>query len=178
MNLRNRASKSFLWTGVEHIGAQGISFVISVIIARLLFPEDFGLIGMLVVFTAIANILVDCGMSHSIIRTQHADKLDYASVFRFNVAVALLLYALLFFTAPLIARFYETETLTVLLRWYALIVVANALGIVQKARLVRSLQFKRLLKLTLPSILMGGSTGIAMAYYGFGVWSLVGSGLV
>lgn len=154
-------------------GTQAINFIVTVLLARLLLPEEFGLIGMIAIFIAIAKALVDGGFVSSLIRTKEADNIDYSTVFFTNFLSALLLYGILFFSAPYIANFYDQEILVNILRVLGLVLIINALSLVQSTKLNKALQFKTQFKLQLPSLIISAALSIWMAYNGYGVWSLV-----
>ncbi len=173
MSLRAKAVSGVSWVMIEQLGGRGISLIVSIVLARILLPEDFGLIGMIVVFNAVGKSLVDAGMSQSIIRTESPDESDYASVFVINCIASILIYILLFMLAPSIARFYGYEVLTSMVRVYSLSIIFDALSTVQITRLTKNLDFKRQMTIQIPSLFIGGVTGIVLALMGFGVWSLV-----
>lgn len=167
-----------LWSFGQQIGNQMVSFSISILLARLLLPEDFGIIGLTYVFLTFGNLLIDAGMSHSLIRTQHPTAIDYATVFFSNLGIAFLLYLVLFISAPSVALFYQQPLLTPIIRVNSLSFIVIACSTVQNAILLHQLKFKKLLLLSLPSNCIGGLVGVCMAYNGFGVWSLVATSLV
>ena len=174
MSLRNQAISGVKWTALQQISNQIISLVISIILARLLLPEEFGLIGMIAIFIAIGNLMMQSGMTSSIIRSKTLDNDDYTTVFYFNLAIGILMYLLLYISAPLIAGFYNQEILTDIIRVYAFIFILQAFAAVQYAYLNRIMNFKKLMMISVPSLILAGITGIIMALKGYGVWSLVG----
>ncbi|WP_224490266.1 lipopolysaccharide biosynthesis protein [Robertkochia flava] len=178
MSLKKKALSGVFWTTLQQFGTQGVGFIVSVILARLLMPSEFGLIAMLGIFMGLGTALVNGGMTQSLIRTQNPDEDDFSTVFYFNLAGSLIIYGIIFFTAPLIAAFYDQELLTNLVRVYAVTIIINAFGAVQLTRLTKIMDFKTQLKVSLPSTILSGITGISMAYFGFGVWSLVGAAIV
>ncbi len=173
MSLRKVALAGMIWTFAQQMSSQSINFIISVVLARILMPAEFGIIGMIAVFVAIGTSLVNSGMTQSLIRTENPDQDDYSTVFFFNLGVSILIYGILFLTAPLIAEFYSQPILTNVLRVYCLSFIFDALSAVQMARLTKAMNFKKQMQIALPSLLVGGTLGIALAYSGFGVWSLV-----
>lgn len=173
MSLRKQALSGMIWTFSQQFGAQIISFTVGIILARLLLPSDFGTIAMFSVVLAIGGSLVDSGMSSSLIRTNDADQKDFSTVFWFNLVVSILIYGLIFFLAPLIARFYEVEILTDIIRISSITIIINAFSAIQSTRLVKEMNFKTLFKIRLPSLIIGGITGIVLALNGFGIWALV-----
>ena len=173
MSLKKKALKGFSWTFFQLFSNQLISFFVSIILARLLLPEEFGLIGMVVIFIALSETLINSGLSYSLIRSENLDEEDYSTVFFFNLLVSLIVYIVIFFLAPYIASFYNQEILTKLIRVYSITFIINAFSTVQTARLTKIMDFKTQMKVSLPSLVIGSSIGIYMAYNGFGVWSLV-----
>lgn len=177
MSLRKQALAGSFWAFLQQFSSQGIGFVVSVILARLLLPEEFGLIAMIMVFIGIGNILMNAGLGSSLIRTKNPTQVDYSTVFFFNLVGSIVIYAIIFAIAPLIADFYNQEILTNLVRWYAIIFIINAFSMIQLTRLTKIMDFKTQMIVALPSLAISGSVGIYMAYTGYGVWSLVGQAL-
>lgn len=164
---------NFLWRFAERCGAQGVSFIVSVVLARLLAPEVYGTIALVTVFTAILNVFVDSGLGNALVQKKDADDLDFSSVFYFNVAVCCLLYLGMFLAAPFIAEFYNRLELTQVIRVLSLTLVISGVKNVQQAYVSRTMQFKRFFFATLGGTVGAAVIGIAMAYCGFGVWALV-----
>jgi len=173
MSLRKKTLSGIAWTFGQQVGVQGINFIVQIILARLLLPSDFGLIAMIQIFLAIGKTLMDSGMTSSLIRTENADQRDYSTVFFINLFASIGLYLLLFFTAPLIASFFNQELLTLIIRVYTLSFVIQALVGVQTTRLTKEMNFKLQMYMQIPSTLCGGIAGVILAYKGYGVWSLV-----
>ncbi|WP_301708255.1 lipopolysaccharide biosynthesis protein [uncultured Duncaniella sp.] len=178
ISIKHQAASGMVWTAVERFGSQIVQFIIGIVLARLLLPDDYGLIGMLAIFMAISQTFLDCGFANALIQKKDRDEIDYSTVFYFNLAVALILYGILFFFAPIIADFYNQPILTEITRVYSLTLIVNALSIVQTARLSIDLDFKLQAKASIISILISGTIGIVFAYNGFGVWALVSQGLL
>jgi len=174
MSLRKQAVNGAVWTYIQQFGTQLISFIVSIILARVLLPEEFGLIGMIAIFMGIGSTLFDGGMTSSLIRSENLEKSDYSTVFVFNLIVSVMVYWIIFFIAPLIADFYKQPLLTQITRVYALSFVFSAFGSVQNTLLTKSMNFKKQTMLTVPALLTGSVVGLVMAYKEFGVWSLVG----
>ncbi len=149
-----------------------MQMTIQIFLARLLAPQEFGLIGMLWIFTAIALSLVESGFGAALIQKKEVRNIDLNTVFYFNILVSAVLYALLFFGAPLIAGFYREPKLIALIRVISLGLIINAFGMVQTVRLARELDFRTQLKVRLSALALSGTTGIILAFKGFGVWSL------
>ena len=144
-----------------------------IIMARILTPEDYGLVGMVTIFIAVSQSLVDSGFSQALIRKQDRSETDNSTVFFFNIAVGLVLYLILFLCAPLIARFYDQPLLTPLTRLISLSVLINSFVVVQRALLTVKIDFKTQAKASLAAAIIAGAVGISMAYTGFGVWAIV-----
>lgn len=172
-NIKEKALSSLVWRFLERCGAQGVSFIVSIILARLLAPEVYGVISLVTVFTAILQVFVDSGMGNALIQKKDADDLDFSSVFYFNLIMCALLYLLLFFCAPLIASFYNNSELTPVIRVIGITLLISGVKNVQQAYISRTLQFKRFFFATLGGTVGAAIVGIAMAYMGFGVWALV-----
>lgn len=173
MSLRSTALRGMLWTYMDQFGGQIINFVISVLLARILLPEEFGIIAIIWVFVAISNSLVGSGFGQALIRKKDVDELDFSSVFYINFAVSLLVYFILFSTAPLIADFYDDARLTSVTRVIGLGVIINAFSLVQIARLSQKMDFKTQMVVRLPSLIIGGVIGVWAALNGYSYWSLV-----
>ena len=168
---------NLLWRFAERCGAQAVSFLVSIILARLLAPEAYGTIALAMVFINILQVFVDSGMGTALIQKKDADDLDFSSVFYFNIAACLVLYAGLFLAAPSIAQFYGDPALTALVRALSLTVVVSGVRNIQQSYVSRHLLFKRFFFSTIGSTLASAVVGIVMAYAGFGVWALVGQSL-
>ena len=172
-SLRNKAAKGILWSTVERFSVQGVQFLIMIVMARLLTPHDYGLIGMLAIFIAVAQSLIDSGFSQALIRKQDRTEVDNNTVFYFNIVVSALLYLILYVSAPLVADFYNTPQLCSVMRVVCLSIIFNSLAVVQRALLTIKIDFKTQAKAALTAAVTSGVVGITMAYHGFGVWSLV-----
>lgn len=174
VSLKSQTIKGIGWSAVENITRLGVTFIVSIILARLLSPEEYGLIGILTIFIAVFNAIVDGGFTKAIIRKQDATDTDYSTIFYTNFFISVVLGALMFFCAKPIAVFFERNELVGLTKVMASVVVINALSIVPRARTTKALDFKTQAKITFISSLGSGVIGITMAYMGYGVWSLVG----
>lgn len=172
-SLKNKTLKGTIWGTIERFSVQGIQFLVMIIMARILTPEDYGLVGMLAIFIAISQSLIDSGFSQALIRKQDRSEIDNSTIFYFNIVVGLILYFILFLSAPLIAEFYNEPILTPLTRIISLSIVINSLVVVQRALLTVKIDFKTQAKATLTGAIISGVVGITMAYTGFGVWSIV-----
>jgi teichuronic acid exporter len=176
--IRNQTFSGLFWTFSQQFSSQLIIFINSIFLARLLLPSEFGLIAMVTVFVAIGNSLVIGGMSSSLIRTPNANDEDYSTVFYVNLAVSLVLYFIIYFCAPFIADFYKQSMLVAIIRIYTLTFIITAFVAVQTTRLTKEMQFKIQMKMQIPSLIVGGISGIILAYLGYGVWSLVWMNLI
>lgn len=166
------------WKFAERILAQGTSFIVSIILARLMMPEDYGIVAIVLVFLNIANVFVADGFSQALIQKKGANETDFSTVFYCSFGVACVLYVILFVTAPWIAAFYDNELLIPVLRVFSLRVLMVAYDSVQHAYIAKNMMFKRFFLSTLLGTVISGVVGIIMAYHGFGVWALVAQYLV
>ena len=165
--------KNFLWRFAERCGAQMVTFVVSIVLARILAPEDYGTIALITVFTNIMQVFVDSGLGTALIQKKDADDLDFSSVFYFNFVVCLVLYGVMFVAAPLIAAFYNDATLTPLVRVISLTIVISGVKGIQQSYVSRNMLFKRFFFATLGGTIFSAFLGIGLAYAGFGVWAIV-----
>lgn len=172
-NLKTKTQKGIVWSFIERFATQGVQFLFGIILARILSPEDYGIIAMPLVFLAIAQCFIDSGFSSALIRKQNLTEDDLSTAFYFNVGVGVICYLLLFFTSPLIADFYNTPILANLLKVTALATLFNPLSAVQQALLTRKIDFKTQAAISLSGAFVSGVAGLVMAYSGFGVWALV-----
>lgn len=163
---------------MERFSVQGIQFLVMIIMARLLTPKDYGLVGMVAIFIAVSQSLVDSGFSQALIRKQNRTETDNSTVFYFNIVVGALLYFILFAIAPWVADFYDSPELTALMRVVCLSVVFNSFVVVQRALLTVNIDFKTQAKASLTAAIVSGIVGISMAYSGFSYWSIVAQQLV
>lgn len=173
MNLRKKTINGLIWTFTQQFGVQAISFIITIVLARILGPSEFGIIAMLAVFIAVGGLLLDGGLTSSLIRTGRANHKDYSTVFFFNLGGSIVIYGLVYFLAPIISSFYKQEILISVLRIYSIVFIINAFYEIQNARLVKVMNFKTQALIQIPSVLTSGLIGIFLAKNGFGVWSLV-----
>lgn len=171
-SLKGKAVSGFIWSILDKAGQQGLAFVVGIILARLLSVEDYGLIGVLAIFTAIANILQESGFSAALIQAKEVSQKDYASVFYFNILVSAVIYVLYFFSSPWIAAFYDKEILTNLSRFIFLAFLFNAWGIVQNVQLVKSMNFKQITKINFFSGVFSLTVALFLGFAGYGVWAL------
>lgn len=175
--MTNKVMSSLFWKFMERGGTQGIQFIVQIILARLLLPEDYGLIALVVIFTSIAGVFVQSGFNSALIQKKDADETDFSSVFYLSLGLACMIYALLFFTAPLIAGFYGMPQIVPVFRVLSFTLLFGAVNSLQNAVISRNFQFKKLFFSSTGGLLVSGAVGIYMAYMGYGVWALVGQQL-
>ena len=161
------------WAFLDQFSSKGISLIVSIVLARILSPNDFGMMGLIYFFTAIAQELVDSGLSSSLIRDKQADKKDFSTIFVSNVAISIFIYCLVFAIAPYFASYYAIPELELILKVYGLIFIINAFSNVQLTLLNKDLQFRKTLLLNLPGIIIGSLIAIYLAFKDYGVWSIV-----
>lgn len=171
--VKNSILKNFIWRFAERCGAQLVTFIVSIVLARILAPEDYGTIALVTVFTTILQVFVDSGLGTALIQKKDADDLDFSSVFYFNFAVCLILYLGMFIAAPFIAKFYNDVSLTPVVRVISLTIVMSGIKGIQQAYVSRHMMFKRFFFSTIGGTIFSAFFGIALAYAGFGVWALV-----
>ena len=172
-NLKEQTLSGVKWSAIGRFSTQGISFIIGLMLARMLSPTDYGLVGMLGIFFAIAQTFIDSGFGSALIRKKDCTDEDYSTAFYFNIAVGIACFLILYLFAPLIASFFDTPILKDIVRVLSINLFINSLTIVQGARLTAAIDFKSQAKVSLITTILSGGIGLAMAYNGFGVWSLV-----
>lgn len=173
MSLKQQALTGIFWTFAQQLGTQIISFVVSLILARILLPSDFGTIAIFSILMGIGGVLIDSGLTNSLIRTQNIDDADLSTVFYFNFTVSILIYSIIAFTAPWVSAFFKMPELTKIIRIYTIILPVSAFSAIQRTLLTKKMDFKTQLKVQIPSLVVGGISGIIFALTGFGVWALV-----
>ena len=176
-SLKDKTVKGTIWSGIDNIAQMGVSFVVSIVLARLLTPDDYGLIGIITIFTAVCTALINGGFTSALIRKKDVTEDDYNTVFITNLGMSLILYVIIFFSAPLIANFFGRDELVALTRVVSLGMIIGALALVQQTRLTKRIDFKTQTKITLIASVSSGVIGIVMALAGCGVWSLVAQSL-
>jgi len=172
-SLKRKSINGLIWSFIDLIAYQGIQFAIQIVLARLLLPEHFGIIGMIIVFIAISNSIVDSGFSQALIRDQHTSQEDYSTVFHFNLFMSIVMYFILFTLAGPISAFYGEPQLINIIRVLAVVLVINSFGIIQRTMLIKNVDFKTITKVSVIAAIISGSITIIMASLGFGIWSLV-----
>lgn len=170
---KKRVTTNFLWRFLERCGAEGVTFIVSIVLARILDPTTYGTVALVTVFTSLLQVFVDSGLATALIQKKDADDIDFSTVFYFNFGMCLFLYALMFFAAPYIAKFYKIPELTPVIRVLSLILVVSGVKNVQQAYVSRHLMFKKFFFATLIGTIGAAVLGIWMAYNGYGVWALV-----
>lgn len=170
-----KALSGAVWKFAERIAAQGVTTVVGIILARLLAPEHYGVIAIVNIFITICNVFVVTGLGESLIQKKDADELDFSSIFFVNLSMSVILYIILFFSAPYITSFYGKgyETLTPIIRIMGLRLILAAVNSIQHAKISRDFAFKKYFFVTLIGTIVSGVVGITLAYLGFGVWALV-----
>lgn len=177
-SLKQQTISGMIWSSLQRFGTMGISFISNIVLARMLTPDDYGCIGMLMIFIALSNTFIDGGFGSALIQKKRPTSEDYSTIFYWNIFLGIALYAVLFFCAPFIADFYNIPLLTEVLRVQGIILVINALGIIQANQLRKQLKFKSIAQVTLAASLFSVIVAIVMAYMGCGVWSLVAQQIV
>lgn len=176
-SVRSQLLHGVVWNFIEKVLIRGVSFFISIILARLLSPSDYGLIGMLAVFVSISNVFIEGGLAKALIQRQDCQDIDFSTAFVANVGMSLVIYLIMFISAPWIAAFYNEPILIPLTRILSLNFILGSFNIVQRAKLMAQVDFKSLAQINVISTIVSGLVGIAMAYWGTGVWALVGQTL-
>lgn len=171
--LKQKTVKGVSWSIVDNISNQGITFLVGLVLARLLTPDEYGLIGIISIFIMVFNSIVDSGFSNALIRKNNTSDTDYNTVFVVNMAISVILFAVLFFLSPTIATFFERPQLESLTQVMGFIVIINAFAIVQRTILIKNIDFKTQTIISLVSSVLSGIIGIGLAFCGYGVWSLV-----
>jgi teichuronic acid exporter len=172
-SLKDKTIDGFKWSLIDTFAKQGAQFIFGIILARLLNPIDFGLIGIIIIFIAISDVFIYSGFSQALIRKNNCSQSDYSTVFYFNLIVGVLFYFVLFFSAGSIVSFFKEPKLFYLIRVFGIILIINCIGIIQRTILIKRINFKLLAKISIISTIISGALGVWMAYNGWGVWSLV-----
>lgn len=175
---KSKIMNGLFWKIMENGGSQGVQFLVSILLARLLSPSEYTVVGIITIFITIANVLVQNGFSTALIQKKDADEADFSSVFYFNLINAAVIYIILFFAAPYIAGFYGNQEMTAIIRVLSVILFPGAVTSVQNAFVSRKMEFKGLFLATLWAAVISGAISIGMAAYGMGIWALVGQQIV
>lgn len=176
-SLKDKTVKGVGWSALDNVAQYAVTFIVSIVLARLLTPNDYGLIGIITIFTAVCTTLINGGFGNALIRKKNVTDGDYNTAFVINLGISLLLYVALFIYAPYIAFFFERQELISLTRVSSIGIILGALSLVQQTRLTKRIDFKTQTKITLISSVASGAIGIVMAVLGCGVWALVAQGL-
>lgn len=176
-DIKSKTLKGFLWRFGERLSSQLVSFIVSIILARLLMPKEYGIIALTMVFINIASVLAISGLGTSLIQKKDADDLDFSTMFHAGNAFSLLLYVILFMAAPFIADLYDNELIQPVLRILGVVIPISSINSIQQASVSRKLEFKKFFYATFIGTLVSGAVGVFMAYWGMGVWALVGQQL-
>lgn len=171
--LKGKAKLGVFWTAMERFFSQFVQFGVGIFLARLLDPSDFGVIGVLTIFLSISQTLVDSGMAASLIQMNRPKSIDFSTTFVFNLGISSIVYATLFFTAPTISNYFEIPKLVIITRVVSLVIIINALSLIQKTKLRRSIDFKKLGKINMTANFFAGIGAIVCALWGLGIWALV-----
>lgn len=172
-SIKDKTIKGVGWSAIDNVAGYAVTFVVGIILARLLSPEDYGLLGLIGIFTAICGCFINSGFSSALIRKKDATEDDYNTVFIFNLIMSIVLYVVLYLCAPLIADFFGRQELIALTRVSSLGMVISSLAIVQRTRLTKHIDFKTQTKITIAAAIVRGVVGITTAFIGWGVWALV-----
>ena len=173
MSLKQKTFKGVVWSAIERFSTQGVQFLFGILLARLLTPNDYGMIAMLAIFMAVSQTFIDSGFGNALIRKPDRNEADKATVFFFNIFMAAACYGVIFLAAPFAAQFYNMPELADILRVLAINLVIQAFGSIQRLNLTIDLNFRTLAKISLSGAIVGGIAGLVCAYNGLGVWSLV-----
>ncbi len=177
-SLQHKTLKGLFWSSVERFSNQGVQFVFSIILARILAPSDYGIVAMITIFFSIAQSFVDSGFSSALVRKKDRTEQDMSTCFYFNIVVGLVAYAVLFMISPWVANFYHMPILSPIIKVSGLNVLLNSLCVVQQAKLTYNIDFKSQAKVTLTGTIVSGILGVVLASLGYGVWALVWQGVV
>jgi O-antigen/teichoic acid export membrane protein len=173
MSLKQKTISGMMWSFIDNMASQGSNFIIGIVLARLLVPRDFGLIGMITIFIAVSQSFIDSGFSQALIRKKNCSQADYSTVFYFNLIVGIFFYLLMFFTAGSISAFFKEPQLKLIVQVLGINLIINALTIIQLTQLTRRIDFKLQTRISILASIGSGAISIVMALKGFGVWSLV-----
>lgn len=172
-SIKEKTVSGLIWSFIDIFSNQGITFIVGIILARLLSPYEFGLIGMIIIFIAVSESIVNSGFSNALIRKNNCTEVDYSTVFYFNLFVGIIIFLFLFLSAPLIAKFFNEPQLKNIIRVFGIIIIIDALSLIQRTILIKRVDFKLQTKISLIGTVTSGIIALSFAYNGFGVWSLV-----
>lgn len=177
LTTKRKVLSGMLWRYAERCGAQGVQFIVSIVLARLLTPSDYGIVGLITVFISIANVFINSGFGSALVQKKNADKIDFSSVFFFNLSMSIFLYIIMFFAAPYIASFYNEPILTNVVRVVSISLLIGGVNNIQQSYVSKTMQFKKFFFATIIGTLISAIIGIYIAYKGGGVWALVAQSL-
>ena len=172
-NLKQKTVNALKWSTIDRFGQQAVQMIIGVILARLLSPSDYGLLGLIMIFSGLSFVLVESGFGQSLIRKKDANETDYNSVFYFNIFVSTFLYIILFFSIPYISNYFKQPQLVSIGRVIFLAILFNAFYLVPFAMMVKEMNFKSVAKVNFFATILSGLIGVTLAFLKYGVWSLV-----
>lgn len=172
-SLGHKATTGALWAAIDKFGSMGLQFIVNIILARILLPSDFGVIGMLAIFIAVSNTLIDGGFGSALIQKKEPTQIDYSTIFYWNILFSSFLYIVLYVCAPLVAEFYKMPLLSDVLKCIGLTIIIGSITSIQSTRLKKTLSFKTLAIVNIISYALSASFGVLLAFNNFGVWSLV-----
>ncbi len=172
-NLKRKTINGFFWSMLESIFSQGQGIIFGIFLARMLSPGEFGLIGMITIFISVAQVFVDSGLSQALIGKQNCTNLDYSTIFWANIVIGVLAYLIIWFCAPFIAGFYQKPELIQLTKLASVAILIGTVTLIQQTILIKEIDFKTITKISTVSTFISGVASLLLAYYGFGVWSLV-----
>ena len=172
--MKGKIVTGFFWKFGEQVSSQLVSFILSIILARLLTPNDYGVVALVNVFIILANVFVTSGFGTALIQKENSNEVDFSTIFYLSEAVSIIVYAIIFFLAPFIANFYKNSEMTLILRVFALQLPISAFNSIQQAYISKHIMFKKVFVSTTISAILSGLIGIFMAYSDFGVWALIG----
>ena len=172
-NIKAQAVKGVIWSTIERFSMQGVQFILGIIMARLLTPHDYGLIGMIFIFMSISQVFIDGGFTNALIQKQNRSETDYSTVFYINIIISIIFYIILYLLAPYIASYFEQPLLKDITRIYSISLILNSLVAVNRTKLVIAVDFKTQTKISFTSALLSGIIGVTYAWLGYGVWALV-----
>lgn len=172
-NIKDQTIKGVIWNSIQKFGTTFISFISSIILARLLSPSDFGSIGLLMVFISISSVLIDGGFCSALIQKKNPTPTDYSTIFLLNIIISFILYIILFISSESISAFYKIPSLEVILKVQGITIIISSFGIIKSTQLRKNLEFNKLAKITLISTSVSSILSIILAFYGFNIWSLV-----
>ncbi len=169
----SKVLKSFIWKFLEKCSVQSTTFIVTIILARILTPNEFGIIAIIIIFINLANVIVEGGLTAALVQKRNADNIDFSTIFISSLLLSVILYFVLYLSSPIIAKFYDNNELISVIRVLAIIVVPCSINSIQKAYVSRYLLFGSMFKCAFIAILISGISGVVMAYNGYGVWALV-----